>query len=124
MKRFCGLVIISEGELAEMWAELRAESRGGLDAWLKRVERAGPMTKEQILAGLENGEADKAVKSLLALARGIREATTLELANLATTPETAALLRGGLRFEAQFTQMVAACWAELERLRKGKGKTE
>jgi hypothetical protein len=91
---------------------------------LELVAHATALKREEIVAGVERGPEDPTIKSVLAIVRGLREATVAELASAQTTPDDAAVLRGKLRFESELVAMLGACWRDLERTRKAEAKKE
>lgn len=133
MRSVFGMVLVSVNDLDELRCALR-EARTALadareekmlgQARLEMVEHWGPMTREEILAGLCRGPEDKPVKSVLAIVKGLREATVQALANVNTRQDVAAVLRGKLGMANEIEAMLLACWGDLERTRKAEAKKD
>jgi hypothetical protein len=112
------------GALVQAEKQLEAE-REALAHDVKRLDmiaQAGPLKREQILEGLSRGPEDGPIKSVLAIMRGLREATVGALASVNTRQDVAAVLRGKLGMANEFEQMLVACWGDLERTRKATEK--
>jgi hypothetical protein len=108
----------------EFW---RAESVERDELLKKRLDKMAlmqPLTRVEILNGLARGMDDPAVKSVLAVVRGLREVTVRQLSDTGTSAETAAMLRGKLTMVREIEEMLGACWADLERTRKAEAKGE
>lgn len=109
------------------WAVLTKRESELLERGEKRLElaaKAGPLTRAEILAGLDRGPEDKPVKSVLAIVKGLKEMAVKELANAALTPHAAEVLRGRLGFANDVVEMLGKCWQDIERTRRAEEREE
>ncbi len=81
----------------------------------KALSEMEPLKKEQLLEGLQQGPEDPAIRSVMAIIKGLREVAVGALANQQTTSEQADMFRGHLACGLLFEKVLFDCWSELRK---------
>ena len=105
-------------EMTRKFWDVRAETQK-MEARIDALMEAQAMKKEQILEGLAGGPEEPAVRSVMAIVKGLRQMAVNKLAHPGTEAEMAAMLRGHLAFASAFEEMLGACWGEAQKEDEG-----
>jgi hypothetical protein len=103
--------------MQEVWQMQQVEQK--MEARIDALMNAQAMKKEQILEGLAGGPEEPAVRSVMAIVKGLRQMAVNKLAHPGTEAEMAAMLRGHLAFASAFEEMLGACWGEAQKEDEG-----